>query len=112
MKTKISMACQKSIEWQPCDLRNTKLMKKTACTMPRGQVGDTCMLHKFQLASIGGSSRQYCCRSCPQVYVGSPVLYKANISKVNVYSLLSCPYLHCRALALANGDRLLLPLGN
>ena len=31
-------------------------MKNTACTMPRGQVGDTCMLHKFQLAGIGGSS--------------------------------------------------------
>ena len=31
-------------------------MKNTVCTMPRGQVGDTCMLHKFQLAGIGGSS--------------------------------------------------------
>ena len=42
----------------------------------------------------------------------SPVLYKVSISKHNVYSVLSCPYLHHCALALANGDHLLLPLGN
>ena len=101
------MACKKAIEWQPCDLRNAN--------------------EKFSMHYAQGTSRgymyvaqisagwywwiiKYCCRSFPQVYVGSPALYKANISKVNVYSLLSCPYLHCHALALANGDRLLLPL--
>ena len=104
MKTKISVACKKAIEWQPCDLRNTN--------------------EKYSMYYAQGSSRgymyvaqisagrywwiiKYCCRSCPQVYVGSPALYKANISKVNVYSLPSCPYLHCHALALASGDHLL-----
>ena len=85
-------------------------MKNTACTMLRGQVGDTCMLHKFQLAGIGASSSTVV-GPLPKCVV-TPVLYKAIISKVNVYSLLSCPYLQCRALALANGDHLLLPLGN
>ena len=109
MKTKISMACQKSIEWQPCDLRNTneKYSMYYAQGTSRGYM---------YVAQISAGQYwwiiKYCCRSCPQVYVGRPALYKANISKVNVYSLLSCPYLHCRALALANGDRLLLPLGN
>ena len=109
MKTKILMACQKSIEWQPCDLRNTneKYSMYYAQGTSRGYM---------YVAQISAGQYwwiiKYCCRSCPQVYVGSPVLYKANISKVNVYSLLSCPYLHCRALALANGDRLLLPLGS
>ena len=90
MKTKISMACKKAIEWQPCDLRNTnEKYSYYAQGTSRGYM---------YVAQISAGRYwwiiKYCCRSCPQVYVGSPALYKANISKVNVYSLLSCPYFY------------------
>lgn len=67
------------------------------------------MLHKFQLAGIGGSSSTVV-GHVPKCML--LVLFCIKPILVNVYSVLSCPYLHCHALALANGDHLLLLLGN